>query len=172
MKPSMLVLVAAVLVSALSLHATPAGAAESPGDPDPARETAAAAAAPSEYSGLAGLVSSIAAQAAEAFRGFYDPSPVRVRPFVHVSAMANDSSALGVMLADQLAAMLNGDANASYARREGKGQRLEGMLQEVDGYLRIHIIGTNAKGERRSHVALVEMSAPLYRALNTYAETR
>jgi hypothetical protein len=165
---STLIALTALLAGACCLPA-PAGAAAGEAEPTMARETPAET-APHGYVGLAGLTGSIAAGAAESFRGFYDPSPIRVRPFVHLSAMTNGSSVLGVLLADHLAAMLNGHANARSAG-EGDGQRLEGVLQEVDGYLRLHILGTNGKGERRSHVALVEMSTPLYRALHTYAET-
>jgi hypothetical protein len=49
-----------------------------------------------------------------------------------------------------------------------EGQRISGILQEVDGYLRIHIIAANTRGERRSYVVNVEMSEPIYRALHSY----
>lgn len=162
------------LAGGLCLAVSPAGASEGTG------VMAAVKTAPPEtttYTDLTQLTSRVCTGAAQAFRGFFDSSLIRVHPFVIVSAMTNDSSVLGEMMADQMAAMLNDYANAVTTpsgcdqQREAGHQEVEGVMEEVDGYLRIHVLATNSRGERLSHVALVEMSAPLYRALHTYAKT-
>jgi hypothetical protein len=143
---------------------------------DPGAEPVLATAAPLRYSSLFSLIGEVCTEAAGSLNGFFDSSPVQVRPFVHIGgAVNNDSSLLGVVLADQMAAMLNGHANARYRTVAGGDddfQLLEGVLQEMNGYLRIHMHATNRHGGRRSHVALVEISAAVYRALHSYIEPR
>jgi hypothetical protein len=144
---------------------------------DPGAEPVPVPTAPLRYSSFFPLVGEICTEAASAFNGFFDSSPVQVRPFVHIGGAANDdSSLLGVVLADQMAAMLNGHANAHYGTAAGgnddRQQLLEGVLQEMNGYLRIHMHATNQHGVRRSHVVLVEISAAVYRALHSYIEPR
>ena len=126
------------------------------------------------YSGLSELVSMICDDAIERFQGFYGSTVVDVKPFASVSAVQNAKiSKLGVTLADQMIAMINNDtfimADTSEEKNKGDyGQNLSGVLQEIDGYLRIHISGRNVDGKRISYVANVEMSEPIYRAMHTY----
>ena len=122
------------------------------------------------YSGLADLVTMICDDALERFQGFYGPTVVKVAPFTTIGFFEkNKQSELGVTLADQMTAIINNDTLTSNSQARGMTpQNLHGVLQEVDGYLRIHISGVNAAGERTSFVVTVEMSDPIYRALHTY----
>lgn len=122
------------------------------------------------YSGLADLVSMICDDALERFQSFYKKTVVTVEPFTTIGFHErNKQSELGVTLADQMRAVINNETMDNPPRSSGKRtQKLNGVLQEVDGYLRIHISGVNAAGERTSYVVSVEMSEPIYRALHTY----
>ena len=125
------------------------------------------------YSGLSELVSMICDDAIERFQGFYGPTVVNVTPFAtNGSVQKVKVSKLGVTLADQMIAMINNDtlvmANAARQNTESYEQNLFGVLEEIDGYLRVHINGRNVEGKRVSYVANVEMSEPIYRALHTY----
>jgi hypothetical protein len=125
------------------------------------------------YSGLSELVSMICDDAIERFHGFYGPTVVNVAPFETKDGPQDlKVSKLGVTLADQMIAMINNDtlimAAASRENSESYEQNLFGVLQEIDGYLRIHINGRNIDGKRVSYVATIEMSEPIYRALHTY----
>jgi hypothetical protein len=147
--------------------------------PNSSSETEAAAANSTEelvgqphYDNWAMLLGQLGSEAASSFSGFFDSTPLRVHPFVHLGA-GNELSLLGVLLADQMVAMLNGQVNAYYSSAEnGESQILEGVLQEVDGYLRIHMLGMNRLSQRRSHLAMVEMSPGLYRALHAPIDFR
>lgn len=125
------------------------------------------------YSGLSELVSMICDDAIERFQGFYGPTVVDVSPFETPGKTSQAKvTKLGVTLADQMIAMINNDTlvmiDDSKPQTGNYGQKLSGVLQEIDGYLRIHISGRNANGKRVSYVANVEMSEPIYRALHTY----
>nr|MBF0221863.1 hypothetical protein [Desulfobulbaceae bacterium] len=126
------------------------------------------------YAGLSELVSMICDDAIDRFQGFYGPTVVTVRPFASADDTAKDKvSKLGVTLADQMIAMVNNDtlvmANSDRkSSGESYEQNLSGVLQEIDGYLRVHISGRNVEGKRVSYVANIEMSEPIYRALHTY----
>ncbi|MBA3014861.1 MAG: hypothetical protein KKD63_02870 [Proteobacteria bacterium] len=122
------------------------------------------------YSGLADVITMICENAMERFRGFYGPSVVMVVPFSSIGFSEKDKqSELGVILADQMVVMINNDTkdNLGSARGDIK-QQLHGVLLEVDGYLRVHLSGINAAGQRTSYVVIVEMSEPIYRALHTH----
>jgi len=123
-----------------------------------------------DYSGLADLVTMICEEALERFQGFYGPSVVTVTPFATIGFFEkNKQSELGMTLADQMTAMINNDTKDHLGRARGTtDQALHGLLQEVDGYLRVHLSGVNAAGERTSYIVVVEMSEPIYRALHTY----
>ena len=73
---------------------------------------------------------------------------------------------LGVTLADQMIAMINNNPIDPKVRGQ-HNQTLSGVLQELDGLLRIHISGKNSRAVRRSFSVNVEMSEALYRALHT-----
>ncbi len=122
------------------------------------------------YSGLADLVTMICDDALERFQGFYGPSLVTIAPFTTIGSFDNNrQSELGMTLADQMTAVINNDTLTSNRQSRGvTSQHMHGVLQEVDGYLRVHISGVNADGERTSYVVTVEMSDPIYRALHTY----
>lgn len=125
------------------------------------------------YSGLSELITMICDDAIERFQGFYGPTVVTVNPFVSKdSSEKTKVSKLGVTVADQMIAMINNDTLVmADTKKESHGnyeQNLAGVLQEIDGYLRIHISGRNVEGKRISYVANVEMSEPIYRALHTY----
>lgn len=122
------------------------------------------------YSGLADLVTMICEDALERFEGFYGSSVVMVSPFTTIGFFEKGKhSELGVALADQMVAMINNDTKDHLGLAQGgTKQELNGVLQEVDGYLRVHLSGVNAAGQRTSFVVIVEMSEPIYRALHTY----
>ncbi len=119
---------------------------------------------------LAELINSVCDGARERFHGFYGPRVIWVESFSTVGRdEQNRRSELGVTLADQMTAVINNDTLATRGKASGSvTQRLTGELQELDGYLRIHMSGVNAAGERASYVVNVEMSEPIYRALHTY----
>ncbi len=123
------------------------------------------------YSSLSGLVAMICDDAMEQFYDFFDAAPVVVEPFVVLGEFSNKNriSLLGATVADHMTAVISNEAIAAAAKGKGENeQRVQGILQEVDGYLRIHISGVNTRGERRSYVVNIEMSEPIYRALHSY----
>ena len=126
---------------------------------------------PKNYSSLPGLVAMVCDEAIEQFYDFFGPTQVHVEPFVVVGEFPPKRiSVLGATLSDQMAAMINNNAVAQYIP-EGRAdydQKVQGVLQEVDGLLRIHISGVNSGGGRRSYVINVEMSEPIYRAMHSY----
>ena len=136
----------------------------------PAEEAATSTITYQNYSGLAELITMICDDALDRFQGFYGPTVVTVEPFATLGFFEkNKQSELGMTLADQMTAIINNDTLASASHARGMTpQKLSGVLQEVDGYLRIHLSGVNAAGERTSYVVSVEMSEPIYRALHTY----
>ncbi len=136
----------------------------------PTEEAATSTITYQNYSGLAELITMICDDALDRFQGFYGPTAVNIEPFATLGFFEkNKQSELGMTLADQMTAIINNDTFNNLGRAHGKTtQNLRGLLQEVDGYLRIHISGVNAAGKRTSYVVSVEMSEPIYRALHTY----
>ncbi len=125
------------------------------------------------YAGLSELVTMICDDAIYKLQGFFGPSTVEVAPFITFgSFQGNKISSLGISLADQMIAVVNNDTamNAEDTPSSSSEflQKVRGTLQEVDGYLRIHISAANVYGERMSYTTNVEMSEPIYRALHTY----
>lgn len=122
------------------------------------------------YSTLSSLVAMVCEEAIESFYDFFGPSQVGVNPFIVIGEFPSKKvTILGVTLADHMTAMINNNSIAQHIP-EGYGehdQTLEGVLQEMDGFLRIHMSGVNSGGERRSYVVNVEMSEPIYRALHS-----
>lgn len=119
------------------------------------------------YSSLPELITIVCDDAAKRFSHFYGPQVVWVKPFVYIGESGQKQmTMLGMTLSDQMIAMINnGSLDTSV---KGKNpQNLKGVLQEIDGYLRIHISGINAKAVRRSYAVNIEMSESLYRALHT-----
>ncbi len=119
------------------------------------------------YAGVNDLIDRISNEAMAGFYDFFGPVMVNVEPFVLVDRYPRATvSQLGLALADQMIARINNDS-ISRAKMSGKPQPqwLFGMLQEIDGHLRVHIYGVNMRGERRSSVVTVEMSEPVYRSL-------
>ena len=122
------------------------------------------------YTNMPELVHDVCAGAIENFYDFYGPALVNVEPFIKFSEFPNRQiSVLGITLADQMMARINNESLNQYISAEDSNEQyLRGVLEEINGYLRIHIYGVNSRGERRSYVVNVEMSQPLYRVLNTY----
>ncbi len=124
------------------------------------------------YSSLASVVAMIGSEAMAQLQDFFDLSPVTIEPFVVVGEFASREkvSLLAVTLTDQMAAEV-GNGSLAVWRPSARGdqeQRVSGLLQEVDGYLRVHVTAVNTRGERRSCVVNVEMNEPIYRALHSY----
>lgn len=124
------------------------------------------------YASLPNLVAMVGSDAMEHLHGFFAAEPVTIEPFVVLSEFSTRQrvSLLGATLAEQMAAVIGNESLAMW-RSPAAGeheQRVSGILQEVDGYLRIHIIAANTRGDRRSYVVNVEMSEPIYRALHSY----
>lgn len=125
-----------------------------------------------QYSNLAELVTMICDDASGVFQGFYGPAGVEVSPFAVVGDYhVHKMTMLGVTLADQMAAMINRAPAANYMAANNLPQKMEGVIEEMDGYLRVHISGRNLLGEGRSYVVNVEMSEPIYRFLHSYVES-
>jgi len=133
----------------------------------PADTTASTPSQDGNYSSLTALVNNICNDAILNFNDFFTPATVTVHPFETLD-FPKETSLLGVVLADQMLAMVNNETSGRFAMQHHptEGQELTGLIQEMDGYLRIHIMGRNAQGEKRSYVVAVEMSEPLYRALH------
>ena len=124
------------------------------------------------YASLPSLVAMVGSDAMEHLHGFFAAEPVTIEPFIVLSEFSNRQrvSLLGATLAEQMAAVIGNESLAVW-RAAAPGeyeQKVSGILQEVDGYLRIHIIAANTRGDRRSYVVNVEMSEPIYRALHSY----
>ncbi|MFZ5775295.1 MAG: hypothetical protein ACOY3Z_07410 [Thermodesulfobacteriota bacterium] len=125
------------------------------------------------YDSVPALVTMLSGEAGSQFHYFFDDaSPVVVEPFLVLdeSASGRKVSVLGATLADQLAAVVSNEAVARWRPWSFRGgeQRVSGLLQEMDGYLRVRVSGVNYRGERRAYVVNVEMSEPIHRALHTY----
>lgn len=124
------------------------------------------------YANLPELVALICDDASRQFDEFFGPSAIKVRPFNVISDYRIEKvTILGITLADQMAAMINCYSVSQVPADVTHEQIVGGMLEEMDGFLRVHIHGRNVYGERRAYVANVEMSEPIYRALHSYAES-
>jgi hypothetical protein len=124
------------------------------------------------YSNLAELVTLICDDASGVFQGFYGADAVEVSPFAAVSDYkVHKMTMLGITLADQMAAMINREPGANFVAEKKYTQTLGGVIEEMDGYLRVHIRGRNLLGEGRSYVVNVEMSETIYRFLHSYVES-
>ncbi|HIJ79676.1 MAG: hypothetical protein OEY01_13150 [Desulfobulbaceae bacterium] len=128
------------------------------------------------YASLPGLVAMICSDAMLQYEDFFNLSPIMIEPFVVLNefSVPKKISLLGATLADQMAAVISNETLAAWRGSDDTGgyeQRVSGLLQEMDGYLRVHITGVNTMGERRSYVVNVEMSEPIYRALHSYVYT-
>ena len=124
------------------------------------------------YASLPNLVAMVGSDAMEHLHGFFAAEPVTIEPFIVLSEFSTRQrvSLLGATLAEQMAAVIGNESLAVW-RAPSAGeheQRVSGILQEMNGYLRIHIIAANTRGDRRSYVVNVEMSEPIYRALHSY----
>ena len=118
-----------------------------------------------KYTGLAELVAEVSEDAGKVFNNFFSATVVTVQPFTFITQTGEKRlTPLGETMADQMIAMIN-NGQIDFAAPRKYDQRLAGVLQEVDGYLRIHISGFNGQALRRSYTANVEMSEALYRAL-------
>lgn len=126
------------------------------------------------YTGLSELITMICDDAISTLQGFFGPTVVEVQPFITFGQFQeNKISSLGISLADQMMAMVNNDTaanaeNTPAGETKEHQQKLRGTIQEIDGFLRIHISAVNVYGERLSHTTTVEMSEPIYRAMHTY----
>ncbi len=124
------------------------------------------------YTNLAELVAVICDDAGRQFDDFFGPSMISVEPFGVIGDYRVEKiTILGMTMADQMAAMINTVSVAGQPADVAYEQTLGGMLEELDGYLRVHIHGRNVYGERRAYVANVEMSEPIYRSLHSYVES-
>lgn len=128
------------------------------------------------YSSLPSLVAMIGADAMEHLHGFFAAEPVTVEPFIVLSEFSTRQriSLLGATLAEQMAAVIGNESLAVWRPAAGgeNEQRVSGVLQEVDGHLRVHILAANTRGDRRSYVVNVQMSEPIYRALHSYVSVQ
>lgn len=168
-------LVAGTVLLALCLP-SPCAAREAAGQPASAALPADAAADSRvscfelrKYANLPELVIAVSREAGRFFSDFYGPTMVSVQPFVFLTESGEKRfSPMGATLADQMIAVIHNQPG--FAAGSGSGdQELQGVLLEMDGYLRIHISGVNSFNLHRSYTAQVEMSEALYRAL--YADT-
>lgn len=152
-------------------------AAEIEGGPDSqGRQGTAAPLETGNYSSLPALLDRIGQDAMGKFQDFFDASPLLVEPFAVLGEFPSRQriSLLGVVLAEQMAAVLGNEALSRWRPETlgEQGQYLNGTLLEVDGYLRVQISGLNTRGERRSHVVNIEMSESIYRALHSSIAVR
>ncbi len=122
------------------------------------------------YANLTDLLTILCDEADKKFKNFYGAGVIEVQPFITIGEFQrNKISELGATLADQMIAEINNNTITTKApEKNAVPQRLNGVIQEVDGYLRIHIFGVNSRGQRASYVTNVEMSEPIYRALHTF----
>jgi len=158
------------LISAVTLfHPEGQAAPQQPNSP-PAVTPAAI------YQDVTGLVARASSEAGRVLQGFFSSGPVVVEPFVFVTSFSrHPDTALSLIWASQLAAAVPNSVPSwttpsplsGTSSEKGRLQTLGGSLQEVDGFLRIHIIAQNARQERQSQVINIEMSEPLYRSLHS-----
>ncbi len=120
------------------------------------------------YENLTSLIHRVCDEASVLFRDFFGPGEVSLQPFMVIDEFNRKNlTMLGLTLADQMGARINNDSIFQAARNMEYEQSMQGILQEIDGFLRIHISGMNYRGERKSYIATIEMSEPVFRALYT-----
>ena len=122
------------------------------------------------YASLSEMMVMVSEDVILQFDGFFHRSLITVEPFSVVDEFgARSDTILGSTLRDQMAAAIN-NSNMSRIPPETDSlhQYVKGVIQEIDGLLRIHIKGMNAHGDKRSYVVNVEMSEPIYRALHSF----
>ena len=121
------------------------------------------------YSSLPQMINQVCEEASSQFNDFFGPSMVKVKPFSVLDEFTpRRPTVLGVTLADQMAARINSDGHEQASAKGNQEQLLEGVIHELNGYLRVHMSAVNTRGERRSYVVNVEMSEPVYRSLHTF----
>ncbi len=142
-----------------------AGAATGPAPKAAAREQAPLFSA-RQYTEPASLVAAIARDAQRLFDRFFSPQGVAVRPFVFVDQDGNKHlTTLGLTLADAMSAAVD-NTHLDPGHAGDTPQELRGVLQEIGDTVRVHIKGVNGEGRRRSYVAIIELSPPIYRLLH------
>lgn len=128
------------------------------------------------YSSLSSLVAMLGVETMEQLHGFFLAEPVVVEPFIVLNEFSTRPriSLFGATLAEHLAAVIGNESMAQWRPGEKitHQQSLSGVLQEVDGYLRVHALAVNGRGESRSCVVNVQMSEPIYRALHSFVYRR
>lgn len=135
---------------------------------------------PLHYSNLDQLVSVISRDGLAELENFYLTNKVSVKPFrIAGEHYIPETSLLSFTLADQMNAGLSSLSTMSWFRElmkrinirsagyKPKRERLEGLIEELDGFLRVHMSARNSFGEKRDISLSVEMSEPLYKALHT-----
>lgn len=121
------------------------------------------------YASLTQMINQVCEEASSQFSDFFGPAEVKVKPFSVIDEFApRRPTVLGVTLADQMAARINSDGHEQASGRGRQDQLLEGVIHELNGFLRVHMSAVNTRGERRSYVVNVEMSEPVYRSLHTF----
>ncbi|MEW6219858.1 MAG: hypothetical protein AB1634_10040 [Thermodesulfobacteriota bacterium] len=119
---------------------------------------------PAAYRSVLELVMAVAAEAGHHLEGFFKSNAVDVAPFLFLAEVGRPRvSELGLLLADQLQAEINTRTHGNWSWQ--RNERVDGLLVEVDGQLRIQLTAVNSHGRRLSRVFAVEMSRPVYRAL-------
>lgn len=143
----------------------------------PAAVPRANAGAPSEEelptgSGLTSLASRIGEAGREHFEEFFGvarQSVIVVEPFVFISSSGQRRvTELGVLIADQMVVALDNAVLSRGPDDASKALLLKGALQEIDGRLRIHMVGIDGGGRNRSLVITVDMSKAIFRSLHAY----
>ncbi|MEA2082929.1 MAG: hypothetical protein U9O82_01560 [Thermodesulfobacteriota bacterium] len=122
------------------------------------------------YASLSEMMVMVSEEAIRQFNGFFHQSRVTVEPFSAVDEFgARSDTILGTTLRDQMTAAINNSNMIPIPPKTHFFQQyVKGVIQEIDGLLRIHIKGMNAHGYKRSYVVNVEMSEPIYRALHSF----
>ena len=125
---------------------------------------------PDSYASLSEMMVMVSEEAILQFDGFFYRSLVTVEPFSAVDEFgARSDTILGTTLRDQMTAVINNSNMTPLSRQTSFFQQyMKGVIQEIDGLLRIHVKGMNAHGDKRSYVVNVEMSEPIYRALHSF----
>ena len=125
---------------------------------------------PDSYASLSEMMVMVSEEAVLQFDGFFNRSLVTVEPFSAVDEFgARSDTILGTTLRDQMTAVINNSNRTPLSSQTSFFQQyMKGVIQEIDGLLRIHVKGMNAHGDKRSYVVNVEMSEPIYRALHSF----
>ncbi len=122
------------------------------------------------YATLSEMIVMVSEEAIHQFDGFFGRSVVLVEPFYAVDEFgARNDTILGVTVRDQIVAAINNTTTGmiSYGTPVFH-QYVQGVIQEIDGLLRLHVSGMNERGDKRSFVVNIEMSEPIYRSLHSF----